>query len=87
MGLFENFFIETKDLFCISNPEGFFIETSPSWEVQLGWTQADLKTKPFKEFLHEDDREQVMLEMTEQEKPLGHLNYILRQLLQHFPVM
>ncbi len=71
MSLFENFFKEAKDLFCIKNAEGYFIETSSSWKVQLGWTKADLKSKPFIEFLHEDDREQVILEMAEQEKEGG----------------
>ncbi len=58
MGLFESFFKEAKDLFLIINSDGFAVEISPSWEVQLGWSSSDLKSKKLSEFLHPEDQGQ-----------------------------
>lgn len=58
MGIFERFFKEAKDLFLIITADGFAAEISPSWEAQLGWSPAELKSKVLNEFLHPEDQSQ-----------------------------
>jgi two-component system, NtrC family, sensor kinase len=50
------FFDLTLDLLCVGNFAGYFTRVSPSWERTLGWTAAELTTRPYLEFVHPDDR-------------------------------
>jgi PAS domain S-box-containing protein len=51
------FFDVTLDMLCIANFEGYFVRLSPTWTKTLGWSEAELKAKPFIELVHPDDRE------------------------------
>ncbi len=53
----DKFFSLSKDLFVIASKEGYFVELSASWQELLGWTDEELKSKPFIEFTHPDDRQ------------------------------
>jgi PAS domain S-box-containing protein len=60
-------FIQTSsDLFCIATMDGYFIEISPSWSLTLGWSEKELKAKPYTFFVHPDD-----VQKTESEKELN----------------
>ena len=52
-----NLFALSRDLLCVVNQEGYFEHLSPSWEEHLGWTIDELKTQPFLDFIHPDDRQ------------------------------
>lgn len=52
----DKFFSLSKDLFAIASREGYFIELSATWHELLGWSAEELKSKPFIEFIHPDDR-------------------------------
>jgi PAS domain S-box-containing protein len=54
------FFNVTLDMLCIANFSGYFIRLSPTWTKTLGWTEEELKAKPFIEFVHPDDREATL---------------------------
>lgn len=54
------FFAVTLDLLCFLDFSGYFRRLSPSWERVLGWTLAELKAKPFFEFVHPDDRDRTL---------------------------
>lgn len=56
----ERFFAVTLDLLCFLDFSGYFRRLSPSWERALGWTIAELKAKPFFEFVHPDDRDRTL---------------------------
>lgn len=43
------------DLFCILRPDGYFQMLNPVWEKLLGWTQKELRSQPWIEFVHPDD--------------------------------
>lgn len=58
------------DLLCVANNEGRFVELSPSWTHTLGWSQEELASKPFVEFVHSDDKAQTILET--QKLAAGH---------------
>ena len=53
----EQLFKLSGDLICIAGLDGFFKILNPSWEKSLGLTDTELKSKPFVEFVHPDDRQ------------------------------
>ncbi|MBA3886267.1 MAG: PAS domain S-box protein [Acidobacteria bacterium] len=54
------FFELSIDLLCFLDFSGYFKRLSPSWETTLGFTRAELMSKPFIEFVHPDDREKTI---------------------------
>lgn len=48
-------FQRSADLACVVDPEGYLKWVSPSWTRLLGWTEAELLSKPFAHFLHPAD--------------------------------
>jgi PAS domain S-box-containing protein len=50
------FFDQSVDLQCIANNKGYFIKISPSWSELLGYSDAELCSQPFINFVHPDDR-------------------------------
>ncbi len=45
----------SPDLLGVLNPDGFFEKSNPAWQAVLGWSEEDLRTTRFLEFLHPDD--------------------------------
>lgn len=52
---FEHFFINSNDLSCIANKEGYFEIINPSFEKILGYSINDFYENPFINFVHPDD--------------------------------
>ena len=50
------FFTLAVDMLGIAAFDGYFRQLNPAWERALGWTDAELRERPFAEFLHPDDR-------------------------------
>ena len=42
--------------------EGHIRHANPAWERTLGWTVEELRSRPYLEFVHPDDRERTMAE-------------------------
>ena len=59
------FFEISIDLHCIANDEGYFLKISPSWSKLLGYSDAELCSQPFVNFVHPDDRIQTVYETNE----------------------
>jgi PAS domain S-box-containing protein len=55
------FFTLSLDLLCIAGLDGYFRQLNPSWERTLGYTNGELKSRPFLEFVHPDDREATLV--------------------------
>ncbi len=45
----------STDLLCVASFEGYFLSLNPAWAASLGWTEAELKARPFVDFIHPDD--------------------------------
>ncbi|MBI5095706.1 MAG: PAS domain S-box protein [Candidatus Hydrogenedentes bacterium] len=63
---FLRFFLTSGDVMVIADPNGVFLKTNPAcWET-FGYTEAELVSKPFIEFVHADDRQSTIDEMATQ---------------------
>ena len=56
----DRFFAVAIDLLCVLDFNGYFKRLNPAWEKTLGFTIAELQSKPFIEFVHPDDRERTL---------------------------
>jgi PAS domain S-box-containing protein len=42
--------------------DGYFKRLNPAWERTLGWTVEELRSRPFLDFVHPEDRERTQIE-------------------------
>jgi PAS domain S-box-containing protein len=61
----EGFFAVSLDMFCFLDFSGYFRRLNPAWEKTLGFTRAELVSRPFIEFVHPDDRERTLKQNAE----------------------
>jgi PAS domain S-box-containing protein len=54
------FFTGSIDMLCHLGFAGHFKRLNPAWERTLGFTIDELRSKPFIEFVHPDDRERTL---------------------------
>ncbi|MBK5275166.1 MAG: PAS domain S-box protein [Desulfuromonadales bacterium] len=63
---YHRFFTTSRDLMCIADPNGAFIKTNPAFSETLGYSEAELVSRPFIDFIHPDDKQQTLDEMKQQ---------------------
>jgi len=51
------YFEVSRDLVCTAGFDGYFRQLNAAWTETLGWSLAELRSRPFAEFVHPDDRE------------------------------
>ena len=56
-GTLAKFFDLSLELLCIADEEGRFLHLNPAWTEVLGYSLAELQSKPFVDFVHPDDRD------------------------------
>jgi PAS domain S-box-containing protein len=61
---FERFFDLSLDMLCIANIEGYFVRINASFQRCLGWSIADLTSRPFVTLIHPDDQAATFQELT-----------------------
>jgi len=52
----ELFYNTAIDLMCICGFDGYLKRISPEWIKMLGWTEKELLSRPFMNFVHPDDK-------------------------------
>jgi PAS domain S-box-containing protein len=48
------------DMLCIAGTDGYFKRLNPAWTQTLGWTDEELRSKPYLDFVHPDDRAETI---------------------------
>jgi PAS domain S-box-containing protein len=51
----ERFFSVSIDMLCISHADGYFKRISPAFTQSLGWTEEEMLSRPFVDFIHPED--------------------------------
>jgi PAS domain S-box-containing protein len=45
----------SDDLICVGGADGYFFRVSPSWSRVLGYSEEELRSRPFLDFVHPED--------------------------------
>ncbi len=53
----DRFFSLSLDMMCIANTDGHFHRINRAFETTLGFSEAEVLSRPFLDFIHPDDRE------------------------------
>ena len=56
------YFDLSRDLLCTSGFDGVFQQLNSAWTETLGWSEAELRSRPYVEFVHPDDRARTVRE-------------------------
>ncbi|HET8813744.1 MAG TPA: sensor domain-containing diguanylate cyclase [Solirubrobacterales bacterium] len=57
-----HFFDLSHDMLCTANTEGYFVELNDAWTRYLGYSLEELRSVPFIDRVHPDDRERTEAE-------------------------
>ncbi len=57
-----HFFDLSRDMLCTANMDGYFVELNDAWTRYLGYSLEELRSVPFIERVHPDDRERTEAE-------------------------
>ena len=77
---FFRFFQTSMDPMCMADPNGAFVKTNPAFTETLGYSQAELVSKPFVEFVVPEDKQATVDEMARQLRTGSTLNFENRYL-------
>ncbi len=74
----DRFFNNSIDMMLVAGFDGHFKQLNPAWERTLGWTNKELMSKPYIEFIHPEDIETTLRTIEDltrgEEKKINFLN-------------
>jgi len=59
-GELDRFFAVSLDMLCILNMEGYIQRLNPAWEKTLGFSAAEMSSRPLVGFVHPEDRQHAL---------------------------
>lgn len=77
---FEYFFKESSDLICIANLDGYFLKTNKAFTNTLGYSETELISKQFINYVHPDDLIKTINELNNLREGINTLNFSNRYL-------
>jgi len=72
------YFEVSRDLICTAGFDGYFKELNTAWTRTLGWTEQELRARPFVDFVHADDRVQTRREIGRLAAGRGTVDFVNR---------
>ena len=60
----DRFWQLSTDLLCTAGLDGYFKRVNPAWERTLGWSEEEMRSRPFLDFVHPDDIARTQAEST-----------------------
>lgn len=82
-GNFEYFFNETTDLICIANLEGFFLKINKAFTNTLGYSESELMSKKFINYVYPEDVEKTLNEINNLKEGKNSINFSNRYMLKN----
>jgi PAS domain S-box-containing protein len=58
----DHLFTLSMDMMCVAGFDGYFKRVNPAWEKTLGYTHEELRSKPYLDFVHPEDRGSTIFE-------------------------
>ena len=83
----DRFFDLCPDLICTASLDGFFTRLTPHWEEATGYTTEELMAVPFLEFVHPDDQDSTLSEVSKIQTGGSAIGFINRYVCKNGEVL
>lgn len=80
---YERFFSQSRDLLCVANLDGYFLEVNSAFTKTLGYSKEILLSSPFTDFIHPNDLDSTATEIARLGQGLETVNFENRYLHQN----